>query len=60
MTCDELKNIDKVLLSDDMPSVLEVDPSFPIDLSLHDKFYDLPLAPKNRIYPGGKVEKQLW
>jgi hypothetical protein len=46
------------LLSDsDTGYVLEVDLAFPVDLAIHNKFNDLPLAPENRIPPGGKVEK---
>jgi hypothetical protein len=33
--------------------------AFPVDLAIHNKFNDLPLAPENRIPPGGKVEKLL-
>jgi hypothetical protein len=64
LTCDEIKNVDGILVSDsDTGYVLEVDLAFPVDLAIHNKFNDLPLAPENRIEnripPGGKVEKLL-
>jgi hypothetical protein len=60
LTCDEIKNVDGILVSDsDTGYVLEVDLAFPVDLAIHNKFNDLPLAPENRIPPGGKVEKLL-
>lgn len=74
LTSDEIENnIDYILNSDDeMGYILEVDMSFPRDLKFHNRFNDLLLAPeniapanlyrdapKNRIPPGGKVEKLL-
>jgi hypothetical protein len=60
LSCDEIKNVDGILVSDsDTGYDLEVDLAIPVDLVIHNKFNDLPLAPENRIPPGGKVEKLL-
>jgi hypothetical protein len=57
LTCDKIKNVDGILLSDsDTGYVLEVDLVFRVHLAIHNKFNDLPLAPENRIPPDGKVE----
>jgi hypothetical protein len=48
LICDEIKNVGGISLSDsDTGYVLEVDLAFPLDLAIHNKFNDLPLAPEN-------------